>query len=117
MRGTMETIPTIVAAPASPRTLRLRRIHPVACGKLCAGVYGLGALLMVPVFIIVTMITLAGGQHAASHQAFGPAVMMPLCFAMPILAALIGFFTGAIGALIYNVIARFLGGAMIDVDV
>lgn len=103
-------------APSSRRTVRLRRVDPLLCGKICAGVYGLGALLMVPVAIFVTLIGLASGPTAASHQAFGPTMMMPLCFAMPVLAALSGFFTGAIGALIYNGVARLLGGIQLDVD-
>jgi len=112
-------IPPPVAAASASRHVRLRKVHPISCGKVCAGLYGLGSLLLVPFLLIGIMVSLAAGGQThvpAQQQVFGPLVMMVFCFALPFIYGLMGFVFGAIAALIYNVIARFVGGLEFEVE-
>lgn len=83
---------------------------------MLAAFYGLFALIFMP-FIIFTIIgSLAGGNQngPSAVVAIGSGLAMAVLF--PVFYAIMGFFFGAIGAWIYNLLARWIGGIQVEVE-
>jgi hypothetical protein len=96
-----------------PIVRRVKRISPLQAGKMLGILYGAMGLLFVP--FIVLMITLAPrGQNGqtALPAIFGGAFAL---FA-PVIYGVMGFVLGVIGAAIYNLAARFVGGIEVEVE-
>jgi len=104
----------IISGPP-PRSVRLRKIHPVSCGKIFAALYALGTLLFVPFIIFGIMLGISTGQ-ISGDKAFSPPVMMLFCIALPFAYGLAGFVFGVIAASLYNLVARFLGGLEVEIE-
>lgn len=100
--------------------LKLKGIAPIQAGKMLGAFYGLFSLLIVP-FMFVAM---AMGGLAARSQGAGAAPAMPLMLGMgagfalviPFLYAALGFVFGALAALLYNWLSRWLGGLELDFE-
>lgn len=97
---------------------RLKKITPLQLGKMLAIIYGLGSLILIPFFLLFTLLaslapTPMGGNPAMPVMLGMGIGMMVL---MPIMYALMGFITGLIGALIYNLVARWIGGIEVEVE-
>lgn len=100
--------------------LKLKKISPLQAGKMLAALYGLMSLIFVP-FIMAFM---ALGSFAARNHGAGSGAPLPLMFGMgmgaviflPVMYACFGFVVGALGALIYNLLARFIGGFHFEVE-
>ena len=100
--------------------LKLKRIAPLQAGKMLAAFYGLISLIIVP-FIMVFM---AVGGIAAASQHGGGAATMPMMMGMglgfmlllPIMYAVMGFVFGIIGAFVYNLMARWMGGFELEFE-
>lgn len=99
-------------------TKRLKKIEPVQLAKMLAVIYGLGSLVLVPFFLLFSL-------FASMAPRTGPGVgPMPMMMGMgigfmiiaPILYATMGFITGLIGAFIYNVVAKWIGGIEVEVE-
>jgi hypothetical protein len=98
--------------------LKLKRIEPLQAGKLLAAFYGLLSLLFVPFM----MFFMAMGSLASRHQ--GNAPPLPLMFGMgigfmiflPVMYAAFGFVFGALGAWVYNLLTRWLGGLDLEFE-
>ena len=100
--------------PSLPSTTRrLKRIGPLQLGKMAACLYGAMGLLFAPVFLIMSAVSanLPAGQR-------GTFAMMGVGFALaaPFLYAAMGFIIGVIGAAIYNLVARWIGGIEVEVE-
>ena len=100
--------------------LKLKRIAPLQAGKMLAALYGLLSLVLVP-FMLAFM---ALGSLAARSQvgANVPALPMMLgmgvgfVIALPLMYALMGFVFGVIGAWVYNLLAKWIGGFELDFE-
>jgi len=88
----------------------IKSIGPMSIGKVFAllqGVFGL---------VAGAFLALAGMLGAVAGGSDGPEGIVALLFGgaaiiiLPVLYAIIGFVGGAVGALIYNVIAGLVGG-------
>lgn len=91
---------------------KIKRIGAIQLGKILGILYGMMGLIFIP-FILIG--TLFGSQSNA--QNFGPmAVGLGFAFIMPILYAVVGFIGGVIVALLYNLIAKFVGGIEIELE-
>jgi hypothetical protein len=94
--------------------LKLKRIAPLQAGKMLAAFYGLLSLIFVP-FMLFFM---AMGSFAARQHGGSSAPALPLMFGMglgfmvllPFLYAAMGFILGVIGAAIYNLLTKWIGG-------
>ena len=99
-------------------TWKLKRIAPLQAGKMLAAFYGLFSLLFVPVVLLFMTV----GGFAARSQ--GNATPLPFMFGMgmgfiifiPVFYAGIGFVFGIIGALVYNLLAGWIGGFEMDFE-
>jgi hypothetical protein len=98
--------------------LKLKRIGPIQAGKMLGAFYALFALLFVPVI----MLFMAFG--AVASRGAGGAPPLPLMFGMgmgfiifmPVIYGIMGFIFGCLGALIYNLLAKPLGGFALEFE-
>src|SRR5258708_33745148 len=97
---------------------RLKRIAPVQLGKMLAVIYGLGSLIFLPFFLlfagIVSMFPKAQGGPQIIPAMLGAGIGFMLF--LPVMYALMGFISGAIGAFIYNLVAKWIGGIELEVE-
>ena len=74
--------------------------------------YGFVGLLFAPIFLLMSVIGAAADAPSSGLMAFGAgAVVM-----FPIIYAVIGFIGGIIGAAIYNLVAKWVGGIEVEVE-
>jgi hypothetical protein len=78
---------------------RISRIAPVQLGKVCAVLY---AIFSIPIAAIMAIAALFAPEN--SGKSFG------LIIAMPVFYIVFGFIFMAIGALLYNLVAKWVGG-------
>jgi hypothetical protein len=102
-----------IAPPALTTKRRLKRIAPLQLGKMLGVLYGILGLIFVPFFLLMT----AMSSQMPSESRTG-IVAMGAGFALfaPVLYALMGFIIGIIGALVYNLVAKFVGGIEVEVE-
>lgn len=99
--------------PALSQKRRLKRIAPLSAGKISGILYGIVGLLFAPVFALMTLLSPALPEdQRTGMMAFGlGAIVM-----FPIIYAVMGFIVGILGALLYNLVARWVGGLEVEVD-
>ena len=100
--------------PPTLSTIRkIKRIAPFQLGKMLALVYGVMGLLFVPIFIIGSLFA----AHLPAQQRVGIMALgtgFALCISL--LYGLMGFILGSLGAVIYNLVARWVGGIEVEVE-
>lgn len=107
--------------------LQIRKVGVLSVAKIYAIVMFVTSLLIsIPygaifaLFGTTMMASLAGmdpsvsGSDVALGGAGSIAIGLGIMCGLPILYAIVGFIGGAIGALIYNVAARFVGGVELE---
>lgn len=92
---------------------RIKRIAPLQLGKMLAIVYGIMGLFFIPIFLIMSAVST---QLPAAQRVGIMAVGVGFAVAAPLMYAAIGFVIGALGALIYNVVAKWVGGIEVEVE-
>jgi hypothetical protein len=92
---------------------RIRRIAPLQLGKIMALTYGIMGLIFCPFFLLMTVFA----THLPNNQRVGiMALGTGFALFMPVLYAVMGFVFGVVGAFIYNVIAKRVGGIEVEVE-
>jgi hypothetical protein len=99
--------------------LKLRRIAPLQAAKILAAFYGLLSLVFVPF-----MMAFFAFASVAARRHGGAAPPVPLMFGMglgftlflPVLYAAMGFVFGALGAWVYNLLSKWLGGLEVEFE-
>ena len=84
---------------------RIKRIAPVQLGKLLAVMYTLFSVIFVPFMLIVSL---------ATPEGKGPGLI--LCIVLLIIYIVMGFLGGIVGAFIYNLSAKWVGGIKIEFE-
>jgi len=98
-------------------TRKLKRIAPVKFGLVVGACYGVISLVFVPFFLLAVVISLVAPVHGGSMQnglSIGLGVLF--CVLLPVLYAVMGCLFGMLGALIYNLIAHWIGGIEFEVE-
>jgi len=101
----------------------LKRIDPFQLGKMLGALYGLMGLLFIPIIFLFSAFGAAASQNnngmihspvagAALGAGFGIGIAIVMVFAY----AIMGFVGGMIGACLYNVLAKFVGGIRVEVE-
>jgi hypothetical protein len=99
--------------PSLTSRRRLKRIAPLQLGKMLALLYGIMGLIFVPFFLLIGTLTpnMPADQRAGMmFMSGGFAILAPLLY------AIMGFIFGVIGALIYNLVAKWAGGIEFEVE-
>jgi hypothetical protein len=102
-----------------PIKKRLVRIGPLQLGKMLAALYGAMGLIFIPFFGIFALIGAFAPNNAnmppfsgAAFAGFGIGMMI----LFPLIYALMGFVIGIVGAAIYNLFAKWIGGIEVEVE-
>jgi len=85
----------------------------LSCAKILGVLYGCMGLLFIPIALIGGLASMAAHQ---TNAAIGGAAMLAFGIVAPFLYGGMGFVFGAIGAWIYNLIAKRLGGIEIQLE-
>lgn len=110
--------------------LQLKQIDPISAGKVLGALYAAVSLLAVPFILAMTLFMMfaSSANLSLSMQSSGVGTMMPgiglfagmgLFFVvfMPVAYGAMGFVMGALVALAYNLICRWLGGFVLEFEV
>ena len=98
---------------------RLKSVGVLSCAKLLGVLYGCMGLLFIPFALVGGLATMATQQATGANPAVGAisgAVLMVFGILAPFVYGGMGFVFGAIGAWIYNLIAKRLGGIEIQLE-
>jgi hypothetical protein len=91
----------------------IKSVGVLSVAKIMGLIYATLGLIFMPFLLSMAALgAIAGGGHAAR----GGVAAVILAVMMPILYGAIGFIMGAIGALLYNWFARWVGGIEIEVQ-
>lgn len=86
---------------------------------MLAVVYGCMGLIFLPFFALAGMLG-AFAQHGQSDQTAPAAliagIMVGMGIFMPVIYGAMGFVFGVIGAALYNLVARWIGGLELEVE-
>jgi hypothetical protein len=105
--------PLLPAAVTPPNIRRIKRIAPLQLGKMSGLLYGLMGLLFIPIFLIMSAVA---SQLPAPQRVGMMAFGVGFAVAMPLIYGVMGFVIGVIGALVYNVVAKWIGGIEVEVE-
>jgi hypothetical protein len=91
----------------------LKSVGVMSVAKLMGLLYGCMGLIFAPLFLMMGFVgSFAGSDKIPLAGAFG----VVLAILMPLLYGAMGFVTGAISALLYNVLARWVGGFELELE-
>jgi hypothetical protein len=91
----------------------VKRIAPLQLGKMSALLYGAMGLLFLPVFLIMAVASAAAPEaQQIGIFAFGAGFAL----LAPVMYAVMGFIVGVIGAALYNLFAKWVGGIEVEVE-
>ena len=92
------------------RTRVIKRFAPLQLGKFLAVLYFALSLLFVPIFLIISSLAPKGSQGQGFAYGIGIVIGVVLFYTV------FGFVSGIIGALIYNVCAKMVGGIKVEIE-
>jgi hypothetical protein len=91
----------------------VKSVGVLSVARIMGMIYGCMGLIFAPFFLLVGLLGSAIGQRnspLAGIFGVGFAVLMPVLYGA------MGFIVGAIGALLYNLFARWVGGFELEID-
>ena len=89
----------------------IKSVDVMSCAKVMGILYGVLGIFIVPVMLLGGLASMASGQREA---AIPGVVFIVIGILAPFLYGGMGFVMGALGAWIYNVIAKRIGGIQIE---
>ncbi|SRR5579872_4676386 len=92
----------------------LKSVGVMSVAKMMGILYGCLGLIFIPFFLIFAMAGTLAGQKEVP---FAGVIGIVLAVAMPVLYGVMGFVTGAIGAALYNLLAKWLGGFELELEI
>ncbi len=96
---------------------KISKFEPLSVMRIAAIGYGAMGLVEGAMFsIFFSMIPMADPQHQNLPPWFGFVFGGLSIIFMPVLFAIIGAISGGLGAVIYNVSARYVGGIAVEVE-
>jgi hypothetical protein len=91
----------------------VKSVGVLSVAKIMGMIYGCMGLIFAPLFLLIGLMGSALGQHnspVAGIFGVGFAVLMPVFYGV------IGFIAGLLGALLYNLFARWVGGFELELE-
>jgi hypothetical protein len=97
----------------------IRSVGVLSVAKIPGLIYGCLGLIFAPMFLLMGLMGSALGQQQNSPLAgiFGVGFGIGLAILAPVLYGVMGFVMGAIGALLYNLFAKWVGGFELEMEV
>jgi hypothetical protein len=91
----------------------IKSVGVLSVARIMGLIYGALGLIFMPFFLLMGVLGMVtGGGHAAISGVAG----IVLALMIPVLYGGLGFIMGAIGALLYNVFAKWAGGIEVEVN-
>jgi hypothetical protein len=96
---------------------RVKSFDVMSVAKMSGLCYGIMGLIFVPFFLLIGAIgSMAARQAGGPGQAFGAFFGVGMAVVMPVVYAIMGFIMGALGAFIYNLISKWIGGIAVELE-
>jgi hypothetical protein len=91
----------------------VKSVGVLSVAKIMGLVYACMGLIFAPLFLVMGMLgTMLGQDRTPFAGVFG----VVFALLMPILYGLVGFIAGAIGALLYNLFSKLVGGFELELE-
>ena len=96
----------------------LKSVGVMSCGKIGGTLYGLMGVLLGGIFALVSTLGLALGQGSSSGALawLGAFFGVGSIILFPIIYGIMGFIGGLITAVLYNLLAGFVGGIEMELQ-
>ncbi len=95
----------------------LKSVGVMSVAKISGFLYACMGLIFVPFFLIIGIAGSVVGQKDTPFAPFAGLFGIVMAVLMPLLYGVMGFVMGAIGAALYNVIAKRVGGFELELTV
>src|SRR2546430_2354614 len=91
----------------------VKSVGIMSVAKIMGLIYGCMGLIFAPFFLLVGLLgTLVGEQKSPFAGVFG----IVFAILMPLIYGFMGFVTGALGAFLYNLFSKWVGGFELEVE-
>ena len=91
----------------------VKSVGVLSVAKIMGLIYGCMGLIFAPFFLLIGLLgSLVGQQKSPFAGIFG----ITFAILMPVLYGGMGFITGAIGSLLYNLFANWVGGFELEME-
>jgi membrane associated rhomboid family serine protease len=95
----------------------VKSVGVMSVAKIFGMIYGCMGLIFVPFFLIIAVIgSFAGSLTGQANNPFAGIFGVVFAIFMPLLYGAFGFIGGAIGALLYNLFAKWVGGFELELE-
>lgn len=95
----------------------IRSVGVFSVAKILGVVYASMGLIFVPFFLLMGLIgAFAGPRDNPSAAMIGSAGLAVVALLLPVFYGIFGFIVGAIGALLYNLFAKWIGGIELNLE-
>jgi hypothetical protein len=92
----------------------VKSVGVLSVAKIMGLIYGCMGLIFAPLFLLIGLLgSMAGANKSPLASIFG----VGFAIFMPLLYGGMGFLVGAIGALLYNLFAKWVGGFELEIEV
>jgi|SRR5580704_1691433 hypothetical protein len=91
----------------------IKSVGVLSVAKIMGLIYGCLGLIAIPFFLLIG---LAGSLAGKQQSPFAGMIGLVLALLAPILYGVMGFIMGAIGAALYNLFAKWIGGIEVQVQ-
>ena len=93
----------------------VKSIGVLSVAKMIGAIHAILGLFALPFFLLVGLMgTMAPNQHG--QNPFGPIFGLIFGILAPVFYGVFGFIVGAIGALLYNLMAKWIGGIEVRIE-
>jgi hypothetical protein len=91
----------------------IKSVGVLSLARILGLIYGCMGLIFAPFFLLFGLLAALAGQEKGPFAGIFGVIFALL---MPVFYAAIGFVMGAIGALLYNLFARWVGGFELEIE-
>jgi hypothetical protein len=95
----------------------VKSVGVLSVAKIMGLIYGCMGLIFAPLFLLMGLMGSAfGQQNSPLAGIFGVGFGIGFAVLMPVLYGAMGFVVGAVGALLYNLFAKWVGGLELELE-
>ena len=98
---------------------QIKRIIPLSAARLAAVIYGaMGVVVGFPIALATVLPSIIHGREAETSLSLPMIIVIVLAILIivPMFYSFLGFIFGVVGAAIYNLVAKWLGGLQVEVE-